>query len=386
MINIFYSWQSDSPSYSNQNLIKDALDKAIKSLNKGSEEIKVEMCIDTATDSLSGSPDIAASIFNKISNSHILVCDTTIINPSSRIETITNFFTQKSKRLTLNPNVLIELGFAASSLGWDKIICVVNTSQGQVEELPFDIRGRRMCTYNYVGQTGKPEIKKQLAETLKHVLIDHVLIDVMSSLDRINNADLISIILFNKFIDCINYLGIFITCFIADELGHKESEIIVNKSICTGLESYELSAIETIVNVFKKKDLKELSNAVSSTGTKLSWQEFLITAFERIYGECENLLTKYGSSGNPNLIVELERIKDVSRSMIGFTDSDNSIYIQETYFEEVRRKVYANSFLKNYLLEVIRARIIAIQYLASSGVGVKTQPKVLPGVNLKTNR
>ena len=253
MINIFYSWQSDSPSYSNQNLIKDALDKAIKSLNKGSEEIKVEMCIDTATDSLSGSPDIAASIFNKISNSHILVCDTTIINPSSRIETITNFFTQKSKRLTLNPNVLIELGFAASSLGWDKIICVVNTSQGQVEELPFDIRGRRMCTYNYVGQTGKPEIKKQLAETLKHVLIDHVLIDVMSSLDRINNADLISIILFNKFIDCINYLGIFITCFIADELGHKESDIIVNKSICTGLESYELSAIETIVNVFKKR-------------------------------------------------------------------------------------------------------------------------------------
>ena len=112
----------------------------------------------------------------------------------------------------------------------------------------------------------------------------------------------------------------------------------------------------------------------------------MITAFERIYGECENLLTKYGSSGNPNLIVELERIKDVSRSMIGFTDSDNSLYIQETYFEEVRRKVYANSFLKNYLLEVIRARIIAIQYLASSGVGVKTQPKVLPGVNLKTNR
>lgn len=86
MINIFYSWQSDSPLYTNRNLIKDALEKAIKSLNKGSEEIKLEMRIDTATDSLSGSPDIAASIFNKISNSHIFVCDTTIINPSSRIE------------------------------------------------------------------------------------------------------------------------------------------------------------------------------------------------------------------------------------------------------------------------------------------------------------
>ncbi|MEH2025374.1 hypothetical protein [Nostoc sp.] len=89
----------------------------------------------------------------------------------------------------------------------------MNTSQGQVEELPFDIRGRQMCTYNYAGQTGKPEIKKQLTETLKHALID-----VMSSIQSINNTDLITTILCNKFIDCINYIGIFITYFLADEL------------------------------------------------------------------------------------------------------------------------------------------------------------------------
>jgi len=379
MINIFYSWQSDLPSSSNRNLIKDALEKAIKSLNKGSEEIKIEMRIDTATDSLSGSPDIAASIFNKISNSHIFICDTTIINPSSRIEKLTNFFAQKSKRLTPNPNVLIELGFAASSLGWDKIICVVNTSQSQVEYLPFDIRGRRMCTYNYAGQSGKPEIKKQLSEYLKSALID-----VMSSVESINDTDLISTILCKKFIDCINYLGVFFTYFLANELGHKEAELIVNKTLCTGFQSYEPSAIETIVNVFEKKDLQEPSNAISTTGAKLSWQEFLITAFERIYGECENLLTKYGSSGNPNLIIELERIKDVSRSMIDFTNSHNSSYMQETSSKEVRRKVYANSFLKPYLLEVMRTRILAIKYMASSGVGVKTQPTVLPGEKLKT--
>lgn len=68
-----------------------------------------------------------------------------------------------------------------------------------------------MCTYNYAGQSGKPEIKKQLSEYLKSALID-----VMSSVESINDADLISTILCKKFIDCINYLGGFFTYFLAN--------------------------------------------------------------------------------------------------------------------------------------------------------------------------
>ncbi|MBH8561755.1 hypothetical protein I8748_06110 [Nostoc sp. CENA67] len=301
MINIFYSWQSDSPSSSNRTLIKDALEKAIKSLNKGSEEIRVEMRVDTATDHLSGSPDIAASIFEKISNSHIFICDATIINPLSPIEKITKFLGKKSKRLTPNPNVLIELGFAASTLGWDKIICVVNTSQGQIEDLPFDIRGRRMCTYHYLSQFKKSEIRTKLAKTLNYALIE-----IIGNINTIKNVDLISIIVSNKFIDCINYLGVFLNYFLADELGYEESEKMVNQSICTASQSYNLVAIETIIRVFENKNINESSNAVSKSGEKLSWKQFLLTAFERIYLECENLLTKYGSSsGNPKLIFQI---------------------------------------------------------------------------------
>ncbi|MBD2662998.1 hypothetical protein B6N60_00526 [Richelia sinica FACHB-800] len=382
MLNIFYSWQSDSPSSSNRSLIKNALNKAIKSLNKNSEDIKIEMRIDTATDNLSGSPDIAASIFEKISNSHIFICDATIINPLSPLEKIALPFYQKNKRLTPNPNVLIELGFAASYLGWDKIICVVNTSQSRLEDLPFDIRGRRMCQYKYPDKlkSEKSKIQDNLANHIKSQLMD-----IISRMDNIKSPDLITSILSNKFIECTNYLGVFLNYFLENKLGHKKAEDVVNESICTVSQNFDLSAIEEIVKIFENKDINELSNAVTESGKNLSWKEFMITAFKRISSECENLLSKYGSSGNPELIVKLERIKDISVNMINFINSNDSQYMREIYSEEVRRKVFATSWLKPYFLEVIETRILAIKYLESSEIKVKSQPKVLPGENLKTN-
>ncbi len=42
-----------------------------------------------------------------------------------------------------NPNVLLELGYAAAKLGWDRLVLVMNTNYGHPEELPFDLRNRR---------------------------------------------------------------------------------------------------------------------------------------------------------------------------------------------------------------------------------------------------
>jgi hypothetical protein len=50
-------------------------------------------------------------------------------------------------RLTPNPNVLLELGFAASTIGWENIICVINTAYGKPSELPFDIKFRKPLEY-----------------------------------------------------------------------------------------------------------------------------------------------------------------------------------------------------------------------------------------------
>ena len=54
---------------------------------------------------------------------------------------------QSDSRLAPNPNVLFELGYAlATGLGRTRIICVVNAAylpDGDLKELPFDVRGSR---------------------------------------------------------------------------------------------------------------------------------------------------------------------------------------------------------------------------------------------------
>ena len=79
-----------------------------------------------------------------------------------------------------NPNVLVELGYALGKLGEGKVVCVHNLVTGRVEDLPFDIRGRTVATYELPPKAGVPdeatwqalraEQRKQLVGRLKHAL------------------------------------------------------------------------------------------------------------------------------------------------------------------------------------------------------------------------
>src|SRR5262245_6229364 len=132
-VTVFYSWQSDLPNNTNRGFIQRALEKAIESI-KAQEELVIEPCLERDTAGVSGTPDIASTIFRKIDECHIFVGDVSIINPKTR-----------SRRKTPNPNVLLELGYAAKKLTWDNVICVFNTASGKLGELPFDLRLRRMA-------------------------------------------------------------------------------------------------------------------------------------------------------------------------------------------------------------------------------------------------
>ena len=115
--------------------------------------------IDRATRDDTGSPDITESIFTKITNSSVFVADVSIVNGSS------------DGRKTPNPNVLIELGYAARTLGWEKIICICNTDFGALENLPFDLRNRRVMPYS-LKDKDKAEVKKSLANTIKRSIVE----------------------------------------------------------------------------------------------------------------------------------------------------------------------------------------------------------------------
>jgi hypothetical protein len=151
---IFYSWQSDLPNNLNRSFIESILEKAAKSFSKD-QNYSVEPVIDRDTAGIPGSPSIVSSITEKIAKSDIFVCDISIINQ------------QSDGRKTPNPNVLLELGYASSILGWDRIIMIQNIAFGGLELLPFDIRGRRVVDYYLdTSSINKPEVKQSFYDKM----------------------------------------------------------------------------------------------------------------------------------------------------------------------------------------------------------------------------
>ncbi len=157
---IFYSWQSDLPNKTNRTAIETALKKVVKNIKN--TELTLEIAIDRDTKGLSGTPDINKSIFDKIKNSQIFLSDISIINSN-----------EKTGRKTPNPNVLIELGYAAALLGWQRVICVFNKQYGSPEDLPFDLKFRRPLIFNCsMSNTELEHLTKTLQIAIESIIKD----------------------------------------------------------------------------------------------------------------------------------------------------------------------------------------------------------------------
>lgn len=206
---IFYSWQSDIPPKHNNYFIKTCLEKAIKELAR-ENELQVVPRLDKDTMKKTGSPSIIDSIFRKIDICQIFIADITIIN-NYTIEEISN------RRLTPNPNVLVELGYGLNRLGWERIICLNNSFYSKVEEMPFDLRQNRISQYNYGEGIEKNQAQKELIELLKKAIGDIIeqydVLDeafnqsnMMSHDKKIFNA-LNEIIVNKKFKEVLNYIA-----------------------------------------------------------------------------------------------------------------------------------------------------------------------------------
>lgn len=151
---VFYSWQSDIENKYNRSFIEDALEKAAKNISNDTN-YSLEAVVDRDTYGIPGSPSIVESITAKIAKSDVFVCDVSIINSKSE------------KRQMPNPNVLFELGYASAILGWDRIIMVQNIAFGDIDKLPFDLRGRRILQYCFnATNENKAEEKQNLRERL----------------------------------------------------------------------------------------------------------------------------------------------------------------------------------------------------------------------------
>lgn len=160
-IKIFYSWQSDLPNNKTRGLIQEGISDAIKMLRD-----TVEIEADRDTQGEYGAPDIVQTIFSKINECDIFIADVSVIN---KYHAITENGKKAQVKFSPNPNVLLELGYAASVVGWENVICFLNVDYGDPTDFPFDLAHRRLSPYSLQNKT-----KKEVREYIKNIVVKTV--------------------------------------------------------------------------------------------------------------------------------------------------------------------------------------------------------------------
>ena len=162
---VFFSWQSDLSANQTKLFIEESIEMAKKLLPDS-----IVLIPDEATRNRLGSPDIMNSIFEKIDDCDLFIADVSIVGqyslPAEEGED------PIIKHLP-NPNVLLELGYAAARISWDRCICFANTKFGSVSQLPFDLNHRRITDISYENSTRKQKIS-DIAEIIKSTVLAYI--------------------------------------------------------------------------------------------------------------------------------------------------------------------------------------------------------------------
>jgi hypothetical protein len=137
---IFWSWQSDTPGKVGRHFTRAVLAKAIEELKEAEDveepsarEAHEALHLDHDRQGVSGSQDLALTIFRKIDESAVFIADVTLVADVRDGEG------DVLKKL-INSNVAIEYGYALKALSDTRVLAVQNTYFGGREELPFDLR------------------------------------------------------------------------------------------------------------------------------------------------------------------------------------------------------------------------------------------------------
>ena len=160
-VTVFYSWQSDLPNNTNRGFIQSVIEKAIKTI-KRDETFDLDICLERDTQGEPGSPNIVSTILQKIDACDIFVADISIVTRDL----------QEGQRFSPNPNVMIELGYAIKSVGWDRIILFCNEIYGAGEKLPFDIQQHRRIGYALNPDDDKSVVRDRLSVKCRTALTE----------------------------------------------------------------------------------------------------------------------------------------------------------------------------------------------------------------------
>jgi hypothetical protein len=140
---VFWSWQSDTPGRIGRHFVRDALNAAIEQLKEAPDieepierETRSAIHLDQDRKGVSGSPDLARVILEKIEQSAVFVADVTAVGIVPGKEP------GRPVKKLINPNVAIELGYALHALGDRSLLMVMNEHYGSRADLPFDLQSK----------------------------------------------------------------------------------------------------------------------------------------------------------------------------------------------------------------------------------------------------
>lgn len=292
-IRIFYSWQSDLPSGETRGLIQEGISSAVKMLKD-----TVEIEADRDTKGEYGSPDIVQTIFSKIDECDVFIADVSIVNKYHTVD-------EEGKpsapvKLGPNPNIMLELGYAASVVGWDSVICIINADYGNPDELPFDLAHRRLTPYSLKDKS-KMEVKKYIRD---------IIVDTVSNL--LKNGPRVK----NKFSNIA--LGSFLPG--KTELSKELLPFIPSKFFITEMKEQMVGkSIELIhaINSIHLETCVDASEDCNSLQTKASSP----------YASLENVQLM---SSKPQRVVITEEEK---KTISDFVDNHPDIVLSDDFFE-----------------------------------------------------
>jgi hypothetical protein len=155
---IFYSWQSDLPDNTNRGLLQDAIMGSVEAIHR---DLSIDL-VDRDSQALAGSAGDPPTLIEKIKASDVFIAD---------VSTVTGDM-DKNMRLSPNPDVLLELGYAIGFLGCDKIILICNTINGEDAKLPCDVQQLKKISYRLCNDEPKSSIRNRMVSELKEELAD----------------------------------------------------------------------------------------------------------------------------------------------------------------------------------------------------------------------
>ena len=91
---------------------------------------------------MQGTIDIAKVIFDKIEKCDVFIADVTLVGKYKKGKIF-----NKNIKYIPNCNVMLELGYAAAILSWERVILVFNEKYGRPDDLPFDLRQHRLIIF-----------------------------------------------------------------------------------------------------------------------------------------------------------------------------------------------------------------------------------------------